>query len=314
MWLKNVEHSIALFHASQSTFKIYWNWLWGSRFRRPLLPTAPMLHMCYLQEADRWRGLPHLLSSEEIVSRVAFTQQCHMGTKWRLLYRRCTWQLYHHNIGSSYWLPLWRAPKWQKNGESMCPLNNLCVFQVLIHGPIFFRVYMIFPRWRLKMHIVVEHSSILLIWHGYANVFDNFFMHYSSQDWGTNKFQPDQSVDRPIWPTTTKHLGVDKFYKCIQRLQCKFLFATISRPYLRSISLLFSGQWDSFSRDKTTVVEDDDSSPPSRAKFNNVGALFHISCFLSMTLRQRHHFICFLNLSTFQDNFLKLTIFTYLNS
>jgi len=54
---------------------------------------------------------------------MAFTQQCHLGTKWRLLYRRRIWQLHYHHSGSSYWLPLWRAEKWQKNGELSEPMH-----------------------------------------------------------------------------------------------------------------------------------------------------------------------------------------------
>jgi hypothetical protein len=104
-------------------FIFCWSQLRSSKLRWLSFPTAPVLRMYRLQESDRRGGIPNVLPSEEVVSRMAFTQQCHVGTKWRLLYGRRIWQLHHHHTGSSYWLPLWRAEKWQKNGESSKPMH-----------------------------------------------------------------------------------------------------------------------------------------------------------------------------------------------
>jgi len=104
-------------------FKFCWSQSRSSKLGWLSFPTAPVLRMYHLQESDRWGGLPHVLPSEEVVSRMAFTQQYHVGPKRRLLYRCCIWQLHHHHTGSSYWLPLWRAKKWQKNGESSEPVH-----------------------------------------------------------------------------------------------------------------------------------------------------------------------------------------------
>ena len=104
-------------------FKFCWSQPRSSKLGWLFFPTGPVLRMYHIQESDRRGGLPNVLPSEEIVSRMAFTQQCHVGTKWRLLYGRRIWQLHHHHTGSSYWLPLWRAEKWQKNGESSEPMH-----------------------------------------------------------------------------------------------------------------------------------------------------------------------------------------------
>ena len=77
------------------------------------LPGMPLIH-----DSDRLWIKAGILSSWEVKSRMAITQQCHLGRKWFHIHTCCLRKLCDHYNWTADWIFMWWIQTWQEDGKS----------------------------------------------------------------------------------------------------------------------------------------------------------------------------------------------------